>query len=587
MPGFSRLTVQVQEHAPRVLQQLNSLRRDGILCDCVLRVKDKEFPVHRSFLAACSPYFQALFTSQMKESERSLIDIGGVSAETFELLLDFIYSGKVNLCEENIIKVFPAAQLFQLEILVHICSDYFVNQLCVSNCLGIWRFASTYSHPLLKKAAWSFIARYFLEMANCEEFLQLSKVELCTILSSGDLEINSEMDVYRAVLAWLLHDISARKQEITNVISCVRFPLLSVPTLSSLSYNIATDDQLLLGDTSIRDIVTQAKNAQRLRSTKSRQKIAAFKKQSLTRRKSSTVVSVVGGYSGDFVRCCETYDVKSDSWQPNDLDLPSDKHFHWIGTIGMRVYALGGDTMASINQVMSSFTTTAAEFLQSTAFATGWECEAALPHDCSNMQICTMNECIYLCGEAAVDDNPVYGISCYNPSPGTWEFLAALPKSRVLGGFTGYNGKLYLIGGMDTSSGMVVTCLDSYDPAAKQWEALPSCASGRYHVGVAVLNDCLYLIGGIGDEGGQFNIQLKTVECFSFKTSEWSNVASLSLPRAGMAVCVCSGRLFVAGGETTSSLHSTSVEVFDPEVGKWVPAAELCNARIYPNAFVS
>ena len=30
-----------------------------------------------------------------------------------------------------------------------------------------------------------------------------------------------------------------------------------------------------------------------------------------------------------------------------------------------------------------------------------------------------------------------------------------------------------------------------------------------------------------------------------------------------------------------------SVEVFDPEAGKWVPAAELCNAKIYPNAFVS
>ena len=104
MPGFSRLTVQEQEHAPRVLQQLNSLRREGILCDCVLQVEDKEFPVHRAFLAACSPYFRALFTSQMKESGRSLVVIGGVSVETFELLLDFIYTGEVKLSEENIIR---------------------------------------------------------------------------------------------------------------------------------------------------------------------------------------------------------------------------------------------------------------------------------------------------------------------------------------------------------------------------------------------------------------------------------------------------------------------------------------------------
>ena len=454
----------------------------------------------------------------------------------------------------------------------------------MSNCLGIWRFALTYSHPPLKNAAWSFIARYFLEVINREEFLQLSKVELCTILSSDDLEINNEMDVYKAVLTWLLHDLKSRKQEMMDVISCVRFPLLSTPTLSSLA---STDDQLLPGDTSVKDFVIQVKNAQRLRSTKSRQKIAAFKKQSLTHRKSSTAVSVIGGYSGDFVKSCETYDIKSDSWEVNGLDLPSDKHFHWIGTIGMRLYALGGDSIASINQVMSSFATSAATFLQTTAFATGWECEATLPHDCSNMQVCVMNECIYLCGEAVVDDTPVYGISCYNPSTGIWEFLTTLPKSRVLGGFTAYNGKLYLVGGMDPSTEMVMTNLDSYDPETKRWEALPSCVTGRYHVGVAVLDNCLYLIGGIGDEGGQINIQLQTVECFSFKTKEWSEAAPLSLPRAGMAVCVFSGRMFVAGGETTSSLHSTSVEVFHPEVGKWTPAAELCNARIYPNAFVS
>ena len=105
-----------------------------------------------------------------------------------------------------------------------------------------------------------------------------------------------------------------------------------------------------------------------------------------------------------------------------------------------------------------------------------------------------------------------------------------------LGGFTTDNGKLYLIGGMDPSSGMIMTSLDSYDPVAKRWGVLPSCASGRYHVATAVLNDCLYVIEGISDEGGQIGIQLKSVECFAFETSEWSSDSPLSLSRAGMAV---------------------------------------------------
>ena len=63
--------------------------------------------------------------------------------------------------------------------------------------------------------------------------------------------------------------------------------------------------------------------------------------------------------------------------------------------------------------------------------------------------------------------------------------------------------------------------------------------------------------------------------------------ALLTKSRDGCLCLQCQAPIFVAGVETASSIHSTSVEVFDPELGKWVLTAELCNARIYPNAFVS
>jgi len=50
MPGFSKLAVKPPEHAPAILKQFNALRREGLLCDCVLAVEDEEFPVHRCLL---------------------------------------------------------------------------------------------------------------------------------------------------------------------------------------------------------------------------------------------------------------------------------------------------------------------------------------------------------------------------------------------------------------------------------------------------------------------------------------------------------------------------------------------------------
>ena len=443
MPGFSKLAVKPPEHAPAILKQFNVLKREGLLCDCVLAVEDVEFPVHRCFLAACSPYFQALFTAKMLESKTPVVKIHGVSVQTFELVLDFLYNGEIILNETNITDVFPAAELFQLSILQGVCIDFFINQLCALNCLGIWRYRRNYYNWKLEKSAWFCIASHFMDVVSSEEFLSLSKEDLCTILCSDDLDISSEMDVYRAAMIWLQHDLPGRKQDMVGILTHVRFPLLPNTVLTSL---LGSQMEELSPDRSVHELLIQAKNAQRLRSTRSRQKkISAFQKERLTPRRSRKAIVVVRGYSGEFVSNCEVYDKKTESWQELDFELSSCKHLHWIGVIGMRLYALGGSSIANINQVISKFTSSAVKQLQSSAFSTEWESEAILPHDCSGMQVCLMNECIYTCGETSINDAAVYGISCYNPSLGEWEYLTSLPHARVSAGFISYAKKLYIL----------------------------------------------------------------------------------------------------------------------------------------------
>ncbi len=55
-------------HSLNILQGLNRQRMEGVLCDVTIVVEEYEFPCHRNVLAACSPYFMAMFTGNRKYS---------------------------------------------------------------------------------------------------------------------------------------------------------------------------------------------------------------------------------------------------------------------------------------------------------------------------------------------------------------------------------------------------------------------------------------------------------------------------------------------------------------------------------------
>lgn len=94
-PSTSESPFLVDRHAHLILAQINKMRCGQHFCDVQLQVGDEEFKVHRLVLAASSPYFAALFAGGMKESSKDAVQILGVDADIFQILLDFIYTGRL------------------------------------------------------------------------------------------------------------------------------------------------------------------------------------------------------------------------------------------------------------------------------------------------------------------------------------------------------------------------------------------------------------------------------------------------------------------------------------------------------------
>lgn len=62
-----------------------------------------EIPAHKMVLAACSPYFYAMFSvSEFEESRQDRITVQGVDFVALQLLVEYVYTSIVDVTEENV-----------------------------------------------------------------------------------------------------------------------------------------------------------------------------------------------------------------------------------------------------------------------------------------------------------------------------------------------------------------------------------------------------------------------------------------------------------------------------------------------------
>ena len=113
-----------------LLLKCAQFREQGEFIDVHLKVGEELFSAHRIVLAASNDYFQAMFAHEMKESNQEVIKLKdeSISAAARKIVLDFIYSGDLQVNDENIVEVLVAADHLQVTSVVQQCCDYLQTQ---------------------------------------------------------------------------------------------------------------------------------------------------------------------------------------------------------------------------------------------------------------------------------------------------------------------------------------------------------------------------------------------------------------------------------------------------------------------------
>lgn len=194
----------------------------------------RKIPGHKVILAACSEYFRALLFGGMKESTQETIEMECPNTESFEILLKYVYTGRLSLSnskEDVIIDLLGLAHQYLFVELEASISDYLCQSLTIRSCCSVYDCARIYHLKRLMTESAAFIDKIAGSIIEHESFLQLSPQSLKELLSRDSFFL-PEVRIFKTVANWInANKDSFNKPTIDDVLSVVRLPLMSLEEL--------------------------------------------------------------------------------------------------------------------------------------------------------------------------------------------------------------------------------------------------------------------------------------------------------------------------------------------------------------------
>uniref|UniRef100_A0A8C8J355 Kelch-like protein 3 n=1 Tax=Oncorhynchus tshawytscha TaxID=74940 RepID=A0A8C8J355_ONCTS len=552
-------------HMRKAFQLMNDLRSKKMLCDVLLVAGNIEVPAHKLVLASCSPYFCAMFTGDMSESKAQQVEIRDVDGQTLRKLVDYIYTAEIEVTENNVQVLLPAASLLQLMDVRQVCCEFLQSQLHSTNCLGIRAFADLHTCTQLLNQSHAYAEQHFSEVMLGEEFMGLSLQQVCSLISSDKLTVSTEEKVFEAMVAWIKHNKEARLEHMPKLMEHVRLPLLSRDYL----VQIVEEEALIKNNNICKDFLIEAMKYHLLPSDQ-RHLIKTDRTRPRTPISLPKVMIVVGGQAPKAIRSVECYDFKEDRWY-QVADLPSRRCRAGVVFMAGRVYAVGG-----FNGSLRVRTVDVYDGVRDQ-----WTTVPSMQERRSTLGSAVLGDLAFSSPSFPPSISGLSSVEAYNYKTNEWMFVAPMNTRRSSVGVGVVDGKLYAVGGYDGASRQCLSTVEEYNPVSNQWGYMADMSTRRSGAGVGVLSGQLYAAGG--HDGP---LVRKSVEVYDPPSNTWKQVCDMNMCRRNAGVCAINGLLYVIGGDD-GSCNLSSVEYYNPATDKWslIPT-NMSNGRSYAGVSV-
>ncbi|GBN49399.1 Kelch-like protein 10 [Araneus ventricosus] len=209
----------------------------------VLRTKDGgKFQINRNLLARQCPFFKALFGGNFGDGTDVLLR--GIDSETLESILVYLYTGTIQLNEENATDILVASDYLLIDPLLQKSRSFVLKEMTTTNCvplfLTVWRIEGL---SILNNCH-RFIVIHFEEfVSESEEIGCLPLAALKNFLKEKSLNISSERTVWNAIVKWIKFDLSDRLKFVPELLRYISLEDLDNPLMNDIiSHNMIQEN---------------------------------------------------------------------------------------------------------------------------------------------------------------------------------------------------------------------------------------------------------------------------------------------------------------------------------------------------------
>jgi N-acetylneuraminic acid mutarotase len=191
-----------------------------------------------------------------------------------------------------------------------------------------------------------------------------------------------------------------------------------------------------------------------------------------------------------------------------------------------------------------------------------WRTEPPMLHARAAHAVVATSDAIFALAGTGAGGAPVLAVERFDGS--AWRAESTLPGAGLNAPAAAVlDGRIYLIGGFNTTTNVPTTEVHVYDPATRAWsDAAPLPAPRGGHAAV-VLDGKIHVIGG-----GNSRSTIADHDVYDPSTNSWSAAAPLPRAEGSPAAVVVDGRLWSIGGRSGPADFGF-VDVYDPAANRW------------------